>query len=60
MAIIDTTGWIDPHSIRIRQISDARLETYVRVALAQWRFLPATYLGEPVRSVVEIPFEFRR
>lgn len=60
MAIVDTTGQIDPRSIRVRSISDPRLELYVRVALAHWRFTPATYLGEPVRSVVEIPFQFRR
>jgi hypothetical protein len=60
MAIVDTTGHIDPRSIRVRSISDPRLELYVRVALAHWRFTPATYLGEPVRSVVEIPFQFRR
>ena len=60
MAIVDTTGQIDPRSIRIRQISDPRLEAYVREALARWRFKPATYLREPVRSVVQIPFVFRR
>jgi len=60
MAIVDTTGRIDPRSIRIRQISDPRLEPYVREALGRWQFKPATYLREPVRSAVVIPFEFRR
>ena len=60
MAIVDTTGQIDPRSIRVQSISDPRLEPYVREALAHWRFRPATYLGEPVRSVVGIPFQFRR
>lgn len=60
MAIVDTTGQIDPRSIRVQSISDPRLEPYIREALAHWRFTPATYLGEPVRSAVEIPFQFRR
>lgn len=60
MAIVDTTGSIDPRSIRIRQTSDPRLEPYVREALARWRFKPATYLREPVRSAIQIPFQFRR
>ena len=60
MVIVDTTGQIDPRSIRIRRISDPRLEPYVRETLARWRFKPATYLREPVRSVVQIPFIIRR
>lgn len=60
MAIVDTTGLIDMRSVRVRQITDPRLEPYVLAALARWRFKPATYLREPVKSVVEIPFEFRR
>lgn len=60
MVIVDTTGHIDLRSVRVRRMPDPRLEPYVREALARWRFKPATYLGQPVRSIVFIPFVVRR
>src|SRR6185437_9902403 len=60
MMIVDTTGHVDQRSVRFQQLPDPRLEPYIRETLSRWRFKPATYLGEPVRSVVEIPFVFRR
>lgn len=60
MMIVDTTGNVDQRSVRFRQLPDPRLEPYIRETLSHWRFKPATYLGQPVRSVVEIPFVFRR
>jgi TonB family protein len=57
-AIIDTTGRVEPSSIRIVQSPNPGFDQTVRDWALTARFRPARLRGHPVRVVVSLPFDF--
>ena len=57
-AIIDTAGRIEPRSIRVKETPDSGLTVVSVVALIRSTFRPGRIGGHPVRTLVELPFDF--
>lgn len=57
--VVDTTGTIDPSSVRIIDSDHDHFTAAVRDVLPKLRFAPAETGGRRVRQWVRIPFEFR-
>ena len=57
--VVDTTGAIDPTSVRIIDSDHDAFTAAVREVLPRLRFTPAETGGHKVRQWVRIPFEFR-
>ncbi|HUF25821.1 MAG TPA: energy transducer TonB [Gemmatimonadaceae bacterium] len=57
--VIDTTGALEPASIRVVRADHPLFEAAVRAVLPRLRFVPAEVEGRRVRMSVGIPFEFR-
>lgn len=58
--IVDTTGRVEPSSVRIVESDHALFESAVRAVLPRMRFAPAEAGGRRVRQWVRQPFEFHR
>lgn len=56
--VVDTTGRVEPGTVRVVSSSDDRFAAAVRTALPSLRFAPARAGGGRVRQLVELPFEF--
>lgn len=57
--IVDTTGRVDPSTIKVLQSSDALFSTAVLAILPRWRFYAAEAAGHRVRQIVQQPVNFR-
>lgn len=57
---VDTTGAVEPASVRILISTDSAFTTSVRTAVPQLRFTPARLGRTPVRQQVTAPFAFTR
>ena len=57
--IVDTTGTIDPTSVRVIDSDHEAFTAAVREVLPQLRFAPAETGGHKVRQWVRIPFDFQ-
>jgi protein TonB len=57
--VVDTTGSIDPSSLRVLQSTHDLFTQAVRSALASFRFRPAEVGGRRTPALAEMPFEFR-
>jgi TonB family protein len=57
--VVDTTGRVDPATLRVISSPDDRFTTAVRSALGNARFVPGRYNGHAVRTLVRRTFEFR-
>jgi protein TonB len=56
--VVDTTGRVEPGSIRVARGAHLLFERAVREILPHLRFLPADVAGVKVRQIVEQPFLF--
>jgi TonB family protein len=56
--VVDTTGTVELGTVSIVSSSGANFAAAVRVALERAVFKPALRGGHPVRSIVELPFDF--
>jgi protein TonB len=57
--VVDTTGSVDPNSVRVLQSTHDLFTQAVRSALASFRFRPAEVGGRRTPALAEMPFEFR-
>jgi TonB family protein len=57
--VVDTTGRVDPSSVRVLESDEPRFSESVRTALSEMRFRPASRGGRAVRQLVEQRFNFR-
>ena len=57
--VVDTTGRVDPTSVRVLESDEPRFSESVRTALGEMRFRPASRGGRAVRQLVEQRFNFR-
>ena len=57
--VVDTSGAIDPASVRVIDSDHDAFTAAVREVLPRLRFAPAEAGGRRVRQWVRIPFEFR-
>jgi protein TonB len=55
---VDTTGRVDPNSIRVVESTHELFTRAVREALAGFRFVPAQAAGRRVSALAQMPFEF--
>lgn len=56
--VVDTTGRVEPASVRIVSSTHPLFTTAVRSTLPRLHFTPARARGTKVRQLVELPFEF--
>lgn len=56
--VVDTTGRVEPASVRIVSSTHPLFTTAVRSTLPRLHFTPARARGAKVRQMVELPFEF--
>jgi len=56
--VVDTTGRVEPASVRIVASEHPLFTSAVRATLPSLRFTPARAHGAKVRQLVELPFEF--
>ena len=56
--VVDTTGRVEPASVRIVSSTHPLFTSAVRSTLPRLRFTPARARGTKVRQLVELPFEF--
>jgi len=56
-ALVDEQGRIQEVRI-VSSKPDGVFDPHVRKAVKQWQFQPARYQGEPVKTWIELPFEF--
>jgi protein TonB len=56
---VDTTGRVDPASIRVLSSTHELFTRAVREALVQFRFMPARVGDRRVPALAEMPFEFQ-
>lgn len=59
-AVVDTSGRVEPKSVRIAFTNAAGMEGTFEQALRQARFRPGRLAGRPVRVLVELTFGGRR
>jgi TonB family protein len=57
--MVDTSGLVDPVSIRVVTSTHELFTRAVRDALSEFRFKPAEVGGRRVPALAEMPFEFR-
>jgi hypothetical protein len=52
--IVDTSGFVEPNSIRLLRSLNVTLGDSVRAAVAHWHFVPAEIAGARVRQIVQM------
>jgi hypothetical protein len=52
--IVDTSGFVEPNSIRLLPSLNVTLGDSVRAAVAHWHFVPAEIAGARVRQIVQM------
>jgi len=57
--VVDTTGSVDPNSVRVLRSTHDLFTQAVRSTLASFRFKPAEVGGRRTPALAEMPFEFR-
>lgn len=57
-AIVDTAGDVEPRSIRVEESSDTAFTFVSVVALIRSKFRPGRVGDRPVRTLVELPYDF--
>ncbi len=57
--VVDTAGVVEPLTVTLLSTTDSLFGAAVRTALASARFRPAMLGGQPVRQLVELPFDFQ-
>jgi len=57
--VLDTTGRVEPTSVKILRTPNAGFDRPVRNYLLRARFTPARNHGEPVRVRLNLPIDFR-
>ncbi len=57
--VVDTTGWVDPQSVRILRSTHQEFSSAVRLALMGMQFRPAWRSAHRVRQLVAQRFTFR-
>lgn len=55
---VDSTGRVDPASLRVEEPNDARLAQRLRAALPTWRLAPARHAGRAVPVMVPLDVHF--
>lgn len=58
--VVDTSGRVEPKSVRIAVTNAPGMEGTIEQALRQARFRPGRLAGRPVRVLVELTFGARR
>lgn len=56
--VVDTTGRVDPRTVKITSATNAAFAAAVRAALPKMRFAPAKIGGRRVKQLVQQPFAF--
>jgi TonB family protein len=57
--VVDTTGAVEPRSLRTRTSSHPAFEAAARASVMESRFKPARLQGQPVRQLVNQTITFR-
>jgi hypothetical protein len=57
--VVDTTGEIDPCSVRVLRESSRQWTESVVEAILQGRFVPARSQGRPIRYVIALRYQFQ-
>ncbi len=58
-AVVDTTGAVEPGSVRVVESGDARFNAAATAYVRELRYTPARVAGRAVRVRMQVPVEFR-